>query len=120
MQIQIPELSLVVLVGASSAGKSSFARRHFLPTEIVTSDFCRALVADDENDLSATEDAFAVLHFIAGKRLQAGCQRSNGVAVRGLQPPCKRLYGLPATCLLLVRQCLGRRDRVLPGLRRRL
>ncbi|PYQ56399.1 MAG: polynucleotide kinase-phosphatase, partial [Acidobacteria bacterium] len=72
MKIDLPQLSLVVLVGASGAGKSTFARRHFKATEILTSDFCRALVSDDENDQSATADAFAVLHFIAGKRLARG------------------------------------------------
>ena len=72
MKIDLPQLSLVVLVGVSGAGKSTFARRHFKPTEILTSDFCRALVSDDENDQSATSDAFAVLHFIAGKRLARG------------------------------------------------
>ncbi len=86
--IELPELSLVVLVGASSAGKSSFAHRHFLPTEIVTSDFRRALVADDENDLSATEDAFAVLHFIAGKRLERG--RLTVVDATSLKPEDRR------------------------------
>ena len=72
MNLTIPELSLVVLVGASGSGKSSFARKHFLPTEILSSDFCRGLVSDDENDQSATNDAFDVLHFIAAKRLAAG------------------------------------------------
>jgi protein phosphatase len=72
MTIQIPELSLVVLVGASGSGKSTFARRHFRPTEILSSDFCRALVSDDENNQGATSDAFAVLHLIAQKRLAAG------------------------------------------------
>ena len=67
-----PELSLVVLIGASGSGKSTFAKKHFLSTEIISSDYCRALVADDENDLSATDDAFEILHFIAGKRLAAG------------------------------------------------
>ncbi|MFE6154384.1 polynucleotide kinase-phosphatase [Streptomyces sp. NPDC057889] len=60
------------LVGASGSGKSTFARRHFKPTEIISSDFCRGLVADDENDQSASRDAFDVLHYIAGKRLAAG------------------------------------------------
>lgn len=54
MRLEIPELSVVVLVGASGAGKSTFARRWFLPTEIVSSDACRAMIADDENDQSAT------------------------------------------------------------------
>lgn len=72
MPITIPKFSLVVLIGASGSGKSSFARRHFLPTEVLSSDFCRGLVADDENDQGATGDAFDVLHYIAGKRLAAG------------------------------------------------
>jgi protein phosphatase len=72
MKVELPDLSLVVLVGVSGAGKSTFARRYFKPTEILTSDFCRALVSDDENDQTATSDAFAVLHFVAGKRLTRG------------------------------------------------
>ena len=72
MKLTVPELSLVVLIGASGSGKSTFARAHFLPTETVSSDFCRALVSDDENDQSATNDAFEVLHYIAAKRLAAG------------------------------------------------
>ncbi len=67
-----PDLSLVVLIGASGSGKSTFARKHFLPTEVISSDYCRALVSDDENDLAATNDAFDVLHFIAAKRLASG------------------------------------------------
>lgn len=70
--LPVTDLSLVVLVGASGSGKSTFARRHFKPTEIISSDFCRGLVADDENDQSASKDAFDVLHYIAGKRLAAG------------------------------------------------
>ncbi len=70
--LEVPELSLVVLIGASGSGKSTFARTHFLPTEVVSSDFCRGLVADDENDQSATKDAFELLHFIAGKRMESG------------------------------------------------
>ena len=69
MNISIPEFSLVVLVGVSGSGKSTFARRHFLATEILSSDFCRSLVCDDENSLAATDDAFDVLHYVAAKRL---------------------------------------------------
>ncbi|SPE99463.1 polynucleotide kinase-phosphatase [Streptomyces sp. MA5143a] len=70
--LPVTDLSLVVLIGASGSGKSTFAHRHFKPTEIISSDFCRGLVSDDENDQSATKDAFDVLHYIAGKRLAAG------------------------------------------------
>jgi protein phosphatase len=70
--LKIPDLSLVVLVGVTGSGKSTFAGRHFRPTEVISSDFCRGLVSDDQNDQSATADAFDVLHFIAGKRLAAG------------------------------------------------
>ncbi len=72
VRIQIPEVCLVVLVGASGSGKSTWATRHFAPTEIVSSDFCRGLVADDETDQSATTAAFEVLHTIVAKRLEAG------------------------------------------------
>ena len=72
MKITIPELSLVLLIGASGAGKSTFARQHFLPTEIISSDYCRGLVSDDENNQAATADAFELLHFIVTKRLAAG------------------------------------------------
>ncbi len=72
MQINIPDQSLVVLIGASGSGKSTFAKKHFKPTEILSSDFCRGLVSDDENDQNATKDAFEVLHYIAAKRLAAG------------------------------------------------
>ncbi|MDD5681364.1 MAG: polynucleotide kinase-phosphatase, partial [Candidatus Omnitrophica bacterium] len=72
MKITIPELSLVVLIGSSGSGKSTFAKMHFKATEIISSDFCRGLVSDDENELSATNDAFEVLNFIAAKRLARG------------------------------------------------
>lgn len=70
--LAVPDLSLVVLVGATGSGKSTFAARHFRPTEVLSSDFCRGLVSDDENDQSASGEAFEVLHFIAAKRLAAG------------------------------------------------
>jgi protein phosphatase len=72
MTISIPNLSLVVLIGPSGSGKSTFARKHFLRTEVLSSDVCRGLVSDDENNQSATGDAFDVLHFIAGRRLARG------------------------------------------------
>src|SRR6266550_500865 len=72
MHIKIPKLSLVVLIGASGSGKSTFARRHFRPSEVISSDYCRGLVSDDENDQAATNDAFELLHYVAAKRLARG------------------------------------------------
>src|ERR1700712_1313777 len=71
-ELAIPELSLVVLVGVSGSGKSTFAREHFGPYEVLSSDVCRGLVSDDENNQAVSADAFEVLHFVAGKRLAAG------------------------------------------------
>lgn len=71
-RIEMPELGLVVLCGASGSGKSTFARRHFAPTEVVSSDRCRALVGDDETDQSVTAAAFELLHAIVDKRLEIG------------------------------------------------
>ena len=87
-RIDLPELCLVVLVGVSGAGKSSFARKHFLPTEVVSSDFCRGLVADDDNDQQATGDAFDVLHYIAGKRLARG--RLTVIDATSVQPEARK------------------------------
>ncbi|NLE97337.1 MAG: polynucleotide kinase-phosphatase, partial [Propionibacterium sp.] len=70
--INVPSMGLIVLVAVSGSGKSTFARAHFKPTEVVSSDHCRALVSDDETDQSATADAFDVLHYIAGTRLRRG------------------------------------------------
>ncbi|MBK9515297.1 MAG: AAA family ATPase, partial [Flavobacteriales bacterium] len=41
-------------------------------TEIVSSDECRALVSDDENDQAATNDAFDLLKHLVGIRLRRG------------------------------------------------
>lgn len=70
--IHVPNLSLVVLIGASSSGKSTFAKKHFKPTEIVSSDLCRAMVSDDENSLPASSDAFDLARYIVAKRLKNG------------------------------------------------
>lgn len=72
MKVEFPELSLVLLIGASGCGKSTFARKHFLPTETLSSDFCRGLVSDDENDQSVSGHAFEILHTLVGKRLELG------------------------------------------------
>jgi protein phosphatase len=72
VKITVPELSLVMLIGPSGCGKSTFARKHFKATEVLSSDFCRGLISDDENNQAATKDAFETLHFLARKRLARG------------------------------------------------
>ncbi|MBI4491083.1 MAG: polynucleotide kinase-phosphatase [Deltaproteobacteria bacterium] len=72
MTIEIPELSLVVLVGSSGCGKSTFCQKHFAPTQVISSDFCRGMLSDDLNDQSTTNEAFDLLHYILGKRLALG------------------------------------------------
>ena len=88
MTLTIPELALVVLIGPSGSGKSTFAARHFGPTEVISSDFCRGLVADDENDQAATPAAFRVLQYIAGERLLAG--RLTVIDATNVQPESRR------------------------------
>lgn len=68
--LKMPELCLVALVGVSGSGKSSFARKHFKPTEVLSSDFFRGLITDDENDQSVTAEAFEALYYLAAKRLR--------------------------------------------------
>ncbi|MGA7525077.1 MAG: polynucleotide kinase-phosphatase [Acidobacteriaceae bacterium] len=88
MKIQIPELSLVLLIGPSGCGKSSFAQKHFLPTEVISSDYCRGLVSDDENDQAATGDAFDLVHAIARKRLGRG--RLTVIDATNVQPESRK------------------------------
>lgn len=86
--LTVPELSCVILIGASGSGKSSFARKHFKPTEVLSSDYCRGLVSDDENSQEATKDAFDVLHYIASKRLAAG--RLTVIDATSVQPEARK------------------------------
>ena len=88
MPIAIPNLSLVVLVGPSGSGKSTFARTHFRSSEVLSSDACRGMVCDDENNQAATNDAFEVLHFIARKRLALG--RLTVVDATNVQPEARK------------------------------
>ncbi|HYW24615.1 MAG TPA: polynucleotide kinase-phosphatase [Terriglobales bacterium] len=88
MKVTIPDLALVALIGPSGSGKSTFAARHFLRTEVVSSDFCRGLVADDENDQDATPAAFRLVHAIAGERLRSG--RLVVVDATNVQPEDRR------------------------------
>jgi len=72
MRIRIADPCLVLLIGPAGAGKSTFARRHFKPTEVLSSDFFRALLSDDENDQAVSRDAFDLLAWVAERRLARG------------------------------------------------
>lgn len=88
MKISFPELSLVLLIGPSGSGKSTFARKHFQSTEILNSDYFRGIVSDDENDQSASKDAFDVLNFIATKRLANG--KLTVIDATNVQPAARK------------------------------
>ena len=125
-RLSIPDLSLVVLIGVSSAGKSTFAREHFLVTEVLSADFFRGVVADDENSLEATDDAFAALHFVAARRLARGLL--TVVDATNVQPEArkplvalaKRYHAQPVAIVfdlpraLCEERAVGRTDRDLP------
>src|SRR5262245_21448947 len=100
MKISIPNLALVVLMGPSGSGKSTFARKHFLPTEVLSSDACRAMVSDEENNQAVTGDAFEILHFIAAKRLALG--RLTVIDATNVQPEARR----PLVALARRHHCL--------------
>ena len=68
--LTIPDFALVVLIGSTGSGKSTFAAKHFLPTEVISSDRCRALVSDDETNQDVSADAFDLVREIAGRRLK--------------------------------------------------
>ena len=70
--MEIPPDALVVLVGASGCGKSTFAREHFTETQVVSSDECRRRVSDDAADQGATREAFAVFYTLVRGRLTHG------------------------------------------------
>ena len=78
MSLTLPDLSLVMLVGVSGSGKRTFARKHFRPTEVLSSDACRAMVLDDENNQAATKDAFDLLPFIARWRASRWTRACEG------------------------------------------
>ncbi len=88
MKISIPNLSLVVLIGPSGSGKTTFARKHFLPTEVLSSDACRGMVSDDENNQAVTNEAFALLHYIAAQRLALG--RLTVIDATNVQPEARK------------------------------
>lgn len=118
VRIPIPKLSLVVLIGPSGSGKSTFARRHFRATEVLSSDACRGMVSDNENDQSVTNEAFEVLHFVAAQRLALG--RLTVIDATNVQPEARaplvalarRYHCLPVAIVLNLPEevCLKRNN----------
>jgi protein phosphatase len=106
VKLKVPEFSLIVLVGASGSGKSQFARKHFKPTEVLSSDACRGLVSDDENSQAATKDAFDVLQYVAAKRLSAArltvidATNVQGEARKPLVDLAREYHCLPVAVIL--------------------
>ena len=68
----LPADALVLMVGIAASGKSTFAGRWFRPTEVLSSDAFRALIADDPTAQGATDDAFDLLHRLLAMRLRRG------------------------------------------------
>ena len=68
----LPADALVLLVGIAGSGKSTFASRHFRPTQVLSSDALRGMIADDPTAQGATEDAFKLLHRVLEMRLRRG------------------------------------------------
>lgn len=106
MIVELPATTLILLIGPAGAGKSTFASRHFRPTEVVSSDHCRALISDDPNDQSVTDDAFELLHFIVAKRLRR--HRLTVVDATNVRPRARRPLlelarqsGVPAVAIVL-------------------
>jgi protein phosphatase len=106
--LTIPERGLVLLIGAAGSGKSTFARKHFKNTEIVSSDALRAAVSDDESDQSASADAFQLLRLITAQRLRRGkltvidATNVQRTARRGLLALAKKAAQKPAPATAIV------------------
>jgi predicted kinase len=105
MTLTIPSAALVVLIGVAGSGKSTFARTRFRPTEILSSDFFRGMVSDDEGDQEATADAFALLHLALEKRLRRG--KLSVIDATNIQQKyrarlieCAQLYQRPAIAIV--------------------
>ena len=70
VSLAIPPDAMVLLIGIAASGKSTFAQRHFGPTEVLSSDALRAVITDDPHAQAATDDAFDLLHRILAMRLR--------------------------------------------------
>lgn len=105
VKLLVPDPSLVVLIGPSGSGKSTFAAKHFRNTEVISSDECRALVSDDENNQAATPAAFRILHAVARERLRS--RHMTVIDATNVQPRSRkplvamaRKFGVPAVAVV--------------------
>ena len=90
MQMRIPDFGLVVLMGASGAGKTTFARKHFRESEVLSSDHYRTVVGDDDRGGQTTKDAFDIITEIAARRLRA--RRVAVIDATNVQPEDRKRY----------------------------
>lgn len=104
--LELPSPSLVLLIGVAGCGKSTFAARWFLDTEVVSSDRCRALICDDPHDQSVTGDAFSLLRTLVDRRLRherltvvdaTNVKRRDRKRVLGIAAA----HGVPAAAIVL-------------------
>ncbi len=97
MILRLPAPSLVVLCGPAGSGKTTFARAHFPDTAVVSSDRCRAMIADDESNIRVSREAFELFHHIIETRLK---HRRLAVAdSTALQPDARKtLRGIARRC----------------------
>lgn len=124
--MRLPDPALVVLVGASGSGKSTWAAQRYRSEEVVSSDALRGVVGSGPYDLDASDDAFAVLEAVVAARVGRGL--TTVVDTLGTDAPRRRGWlaaarrrGLPAVAVLLeatVAECRRRnaeRDRPVPA-----
>jgi F420-dependent oxidoreductase-like protein len=104
--VRLPDPCLVVLVGATAAGKSDWAARWFHPDQVVSSDRLRAVVGAGERDVRASRDAFELLDLIVEKRMRrrlttvvdtTGLERARRDAWRALA----ERHGVPAYAVVV-------------------
>ena len=105
-RIRLIRPSVVVLCGPAACGKSTFAARHFRPTQIISSDQARGLVCDDERDQRFQAQAFALLHCLIEQRLSINrlcVVDSTALTASARQSLLElgRRYRVPAVVLLL-------------------